>query len=230
LLQSPKDIDVLPADNLAPIDEAQVNLELLPVQVSVTIRGVMPDACTRVDRFNQRVSADTIYLRVYVYRPTDRLCAQVLTPYEETLPLDLSELTAGEYVLDVNGITQTLTLEPDMLGATQRDPGDSDEPKDGVITGRAAVDSIEVVEVGEVSATIVVRGNLPDGCTRLADHVQAVQGHIIRVELYTERPADQFCTEALVPFDQEILIDLQGLEKGDYLIDVNGVKAELVIS
>lgn len=231
LLYSPKDTDMPSADNLAPVDEVQVNLiESLPVQASVTIRGVMPDACTKVDHFHQRVSADTIYLWVYVSCPADRMCAQVLTPYEETLPLDLSELTAGEYVLDVNGITQTLTLEPDMLSVPQRDPGDPDEPKDGVITGRAAVDSIEVVDVGEVSATIVVRGNLADGCTRLADHVQAVQGHIIRVELYTERPADQFCTEALVPFDQEIVIDLRGLEKGEYLIDVNGVKAELVVS
>jgi hypothetical protein len=229
-LHSPKEIDTPSADNLAPIDEVQVNLmESLPVQASVTIRGVMPDACTKVDHFSQRVSDDTIYQQVYVSRPADRMCAQVLTPYEETLPLDLSELTAGEYVLDVNGMTQTLTLEPDMLGAPHRDPRDPDEQKDEVVTGRAAVDSVEVVEIGEVSATIVVRGNLADGCTRIADHVQAVQGHIIRVELYTERPADQFCTQALVPFDQEIVIDLRGLEEGEYLLDVNGVKAELVI-
>ncbi len=229
-LLEPKDVDMLPTDNLAPVDEVQVNLmESLPVQASVTIRGVMPDACTKVDHFSRRVSADTIYMRVYVSRPADRMCAQVLTPYEETLPLALVELTPGEYVLDVNGITQTLALDAGMLGMPPGDPRDPDAPREELVTGRAAVDSVDIVEVGEISATIVVRGNLPDGCTRLADHVQAVQGRIIRVELYTERPADQFCTEALVPFDQEIMLDLRGLEEGQYVVEVNGVKAELVI-
>jgi hypothetical protein len=226
-LSAPReDIDMLPTGNLAPVDEIQVNLlESLPGQASVTIRGTMPDACTKVNSFSQQVSENTIYLRVYAERPADRMCAQVLTPYQETLLLNLSKVTPGEYMLDVNGITQTLTLEPDMLGV----PREPREPTDEVVTGRAAVDSVEVVEVGEASATIVVRGNLPDGCTEIADHVQAVQGHIIRIELYTERPADQFCTEALVPFDEEIMLDLRGLEKGQYVVDVNGVRAELVI-
>ncbi len=178
--------------------------------------------------FAQRTSDGTIYLVVYATRPEGRLCAEVLTPYETTIPLELHEVGAGDWTVDVNGITKTLSL-PSALLVTPPPANSPAGPTREVISGKAAVDSLEIGETSAVSATLIVRGTLPDGCTQIADHVQAVQGNTLRIELYTARPADQICTQALVPFEERIALDLAGLERGRYTVEVNGVRTALVI-
>ncbi len=73
----------------------------------------------------------------------------------------------------------------------------------------------------------VVRGNLPDGCTEVSHSTQAVEGDQIRITLFTRRPADLMCTQALVPFEESIPVDTSGLADGRYTVEVNGVRAPL---
>ncbi|MBC7236210.1 MAG: hypothetical protein H5T69_10225 [Chloroflexi bacterium] len=214
----------------APVESVQAHvMESFPTRVSLTIRGNMPDSCTQVGHFSQRLSGNTIYLTVYAARSPDRPCVQTPTPYESTLPLDLSGLSIGDYVVNVNGVTTTLSVGPDMVVTPIPGAPLSQSPEGEVISGRAAVESVTLLGQTPLTATLTVRGNLPDGCTRIADEVQAVQGHTIHVELFTERPTDKACTQALVPFETTVTIELQGLDAGAYIVDVNGVKADLSV-
>ena len=94
-------------------------LESFPVQVHALIKGEHPDACTffygdgEPGGVEQRREGNTIYVEISTYRPLDMACAQVITPFEHTVPLDVAGLPAGTYTVNVNGVTETFTLDVD---------------------------------------------------------------------------------------------------------------------
>jgi inhibitor of cysteine peptidase len=96
-----------------------------------------------------------------------------------------------------------------------------------VTIGQANVESVEVqmLETFPVQINLLVKGNLPDGCTEL-DQINVVfeeASNTFDVDITTQRPADAMCTEALVPFEETIPLDVQGLPAGTYTVDVNGI-------
>lgn len=91
----------------------------------------------------------------------------------------------------------------------------------------ARVQQVEVVvmESVPVQANAVVRGYLPDGCSKVADIGQARDGSLFRVSIMTTRPADVMCTAVIRDFERSIPLDVAGLPAGGYMVDVNGVRA-----
>ncbi|MEZ5333825.1 MAG: hypothetical protein R2741_00555 [Methanolobus sp.] len=96
------------------------------------------------------------------------------------------------------------------------------------IYGTASVSDIQVLilESFPVQVHVAVTGNYPDGCTEV--HKENIefdgQTNTFTVELTTRRPADAMCTQALVPFEHSVALDVYGLEKGVYYVDVNGAR------
>ena len=90
-------------------------MESFPVQVAVMAYGTLRDACTEIDEVRQRFDADTdtFAVEIRTVRDPDQLCVQVLTPFEERITLDVYGLPAGTYTVDVNGVTDTYTLDVD---------------------------------------------------------------------------------------------------------------------
>ncbi|MCA9352043.1 hypothetical protein KC866_01485 [Patescibacteria group bacterium] len=86
----------------------------------------------------------------------------------------------------------------------------------------APIDSV-VIETSEgfpVQQTVVVSGNLPDGCTYLNDPVQLRDGNVFYITLDTRREGDT-CTEALVPYETRIDLQVNNLPRGVYVVNVN---------
>ncbi|MEA1864193.1 MAG: hypothetical protein U9N46_03180 [Euryarchaeota archaeon] len=86
-------------------------LESFPVQVNVVARGEYPDSCTEVDEITTRREGDTFFVTITAFRPADAMCAQVITPFEEVIALDVVGLKAGVYTVEVNGIRDTFELQ-----------------------------------------------------------------------------------------------------------------------
>ncbi len=78
--------------------------------ISITIMGDLPDSCTEIGEISQSVEDDAILVVVETTRPADAMCATVMTAFEETYTLDTSDIEAGDYTLDVNGVTEALTI------------------------------------------------------------------------------------------------------------------------
>ena len=97
---------------------------------------------------------------------------------------------------------------------------------DKFIYGNATVESIEimVLESFPVQIRVNASGYLPDGCTKVDGIVRGKEGNTFLVNIRTVRPANAFCTEAIVPFQEVISLDVYGLKAGIYNVDVNGVK------
>jgi inhibitor of cysteine peptidase len=100
-----------------------------------------------------------------------------------------------------------------------------------VVVGEAVVDEVSValMESFPVQAQATFSGNLPDGCTVIGDIDQTLEGNTLRVRVATERPVDEMCTQALVPYEETMMLDILGLPAGEYLVDINGATANFTL-
>lgn len=84
-----------------------------PPQYTAVVSGYLPDACTEIDRTEQKVDRSTIEVAIYTTRPEDLMCAAMIMDFEEEVILDVEGLSAGSYDLDVNGVVTTVSLTED---------------------------------------------------------------------------------------------------------------------
>ncbi|WP_159429237.1 protease inhibitor I42 family protein [Methanohalophilus halophilus] len=126
---------------------------------------------------------------------------------------------------NVTGEEETFSLTLEVEGESVV-PADEDDT--GYIYGTADVDNIEIMKMESFPVQVSVRatGNLKDGCTVIdeANITTAKKGNNFNVHIPTKRPKDAMCTQALVPFEINVPLDVYGLEKGNYTVDVNGVQ------
>ena len=85
------------------------------MQIHVLAKGQLPDSCTTIDQITEEQDGDTFRVTITTARPEGAVCAQVLTPFEENIPLDVYGLAAGTYTVEVNGVTSTFTLDMDNV-------------------------------------------------------------------------------------------------------------------
>lgn len=80
---------------------------------------------------------------------------------------------------------------------------------------------IETLESFPVQKVLVLKGDLADSCTYLNDAVQMRDGNIFYITLDTKKE-DGLCTQALVPFEKRISLNVNGLPGGAYIVNING--------
>jgi len=109
-------------------------------------------------------------------------------------------------------------------------PGENNEEE--FMIGVASVDNVQVLimESFPVQVSVEATGYLPDGCTNIGNVTTTKDGNTFYVEIGTIRPRDALCTQALVPFTRSVPLDVYGLEKGVYNVDVNGKTASFELS
>ncbi len=104
------------AVSLASVNDIEILLlESFPVQIHAVARGEHPDSCTKVDEVAARREGDTFFVTITTSRPADAMCAQVMTPFEEVVALDVVGLKAGVYTVDINGVGDTFELQMDNI-------------------------------------------------------------------------------------------------------------------
>jgi inhibitor of cysteine peptidase len=82
-----------------------------PLEVTALVRGQLPDACSFIEGYELEFKEQTFKITMTGVRRPDARCAQMLTPFEQEVPLDVSGLPTGEYTVDVNGMTTQFDLE-----------------------------------------------------------------------------------------------------------------------
>ena len=91
---------------------------------------------------------------------------------------------------------------------------------DGVTWGS----SIQVEE-REDEYYVIVEGNYPDSCSTVCGSEQMVDGNEININLYSSRPEDMVCSQMLTPFLEEVPLDTEGLDPGEYTLTLNETHA-----
>ena len=127
-----------------------------------------------------------------------------------------------------------------LLQPIQNKPGNSTEPiieeptrvlldgdyipgHQGEFTGL----DVFILESFPVQVQAQVSGYLPNGCVELVDVSSEQEGNKFFLTLNTRRPAgDVMCTEALVPFEAVVALDVYGLPAGSYTVVAGEQQAE----
>lgn len=92
-----------------------VILESFPVQVNVVVYGEFPDSCTEVGKITVTREGSIFFVKMNTRRPADAVCAQVITPFERVIPLDVVGLKKGIYTVNVNSVRGTFELQTDNV-------------------------------------------------------------------------------------------------------------------
>ena len=97
-----------------------------------------------------------------------------------------------------------------------------------VIAEMIHIDSVDslTLESWPLQVNAVVKGDLPDGCTFIHQVESQRDGAVFNIRIFTIREKEAFCTEALVPFEEVVPLDVYGLPAGTYTIEVYGLRAE----
>lgn len=103
-----------PSDFTALADVQSVEVKVLAstvIQANAIARGMLPDAgCTVIAGASQSRTGNTFTVTLTVKRDPLALCAQMLTPFEYAIPLDVSSLLPGRYNVNVNGVVTSFEL------------------------------------------------------------------------------------------------------------------------
>ncbi|MEM1057243.1 MAG: hypothetical protein AAGI52_17125 [Bacteroidota bacterium] len=92
----------------AVLDSTSVRLERAattedePIRVEVLLKGILPDACSKLENAQQMRRGRFIDVELTIRQPRGRACAQVVRPFRFYLPLD-GTFGPGAYTLKVNG-------------------------------------------------------------------------------------------------------------------------------
>jgi uncharacterized protein YraI len=102
----------IPVTGVALVQSVEVQvLQSQPFQANAIVRGQLPDAgCTTISSVNQVLNGNTITITLSTTTDPVALCTQVLTPFEQVVALDVSNLQPGQYKVNVNGVEQSFDM------------------------------------------------------------------------------------------------------------------------
>ena len=131
---------------------------------------------------------------------------------------------------DHSGLFQTLVVGTLLIalaagcGPSRADTSRTDDARPGTAT----VEEIDllIMESFPVQVAVVARGYLADGCTEIDQVLTTFDAgrDMFDVEITTARDQDAVCTQALVPFEKRVELDIYGLPAGTYTVEANSVQ------
>lgn len=83
-----------------------------PFAAQAVVRGHLADACTRLSAVEQSREGRRLKIILFIERPPEMMCAQVIKPFERRIDLELHGLAPGNYEVWVNGVRARLEVPP----------------------------------------------------------------------------------------------------------------------
>jgi hypothetical protein len=204
------------------IDDVHVEVGVgSPIPVHVNVSGSLPDTCAQVDYSEIRQDGANFLIQLSAIPGSGEDCTKDTLPVRISIPLNIIDLPAGDYSVDVNGSYADFKLENGSSTASLRT---ADMP---VVKDDIQVDSVNV-EVGAgspIPVKAIVSGNLPLACAQLGEIRVHRQDTSFFVQLVAYLPAQTDCAEDSIPFRLEIPLNIVNLPAGPYNVNINGATA-----
>jgi hypothetical protein len=89
--------------------------DTFPIEIDIVARGHLPNDCTIIDQISQERQGSTFFISIDNIEYAGIDCPESRRPFEESVALDLIDLPAGIYVVDVNGLQGTFKLQRDNI-------------------------------------------------------------------------------------------------------------------
>lgn len=208
--------------NEVQIDDVQVEVGVgSPIPVHVTVSGNLPDTCAQVEYSEIQQDGSNFIIQISTTQRNGKDCIHDSLPFRMSIPLNMVNQLAGDYLAEVNGIRASFSFESGSSAASLQTTDMSITKND------IQVDSVDVeVGVGSpIPVKAVVSGNLPTACAQLGEVRLHRDGTAFFVGLVAYVPVETDCIEDSIPFRLEIPLNIVNLPEGPYVVNVNGATA-----
>jgi inhibitor of cysteine peptidase len=190
-------------------------LESFPLQAQAIVSGTLPDGCSELYEISVEQNGLRFNLTLTTRHLTgDVACTEALVPFEETVDLDIHGLEAGTYTVIAQDKQATFTLDVNNVIS-----GEGEDTKYSY-GSQATVETmnINIMESFPVQVSVDLSGYLPDGCTTIYEISAQREEQTFTIDIVTRKPVDVACTMAIVPFEETISLDVEGLPAGEYTV------------
>ena len=207
---------------LVQVDQVQAEVGVgSPIPVQLTVTGNLPDTCAQIELVQQKQEGSNFEINISTIPSDAAGCVQDTLPFRITFPLNITNLPAGSYTVQVNGLGADFQLETGNTTSSQP-AADTVIRKDDI-----QVDSVNVeIGVGSpIPVHAVVALSLPNSCAQLGEIRLHRDGTTFYVRLIADITERADCREDSIPFRLEIPLNIVNLPEGPYEVNVNGVTA-----
>lgn len=172
------------------------------------ITGTLKDSCTEVLQVEtlRDTNTATFDITVIAQRDKNAECERGVKTFTRDVPLDTKGLERGDYIV--------IASEQVKIFSFGR----------SIVEGVYYAESIDLLmlESFPLQMRAIVKGSLADGCTRI-ESVRSRFSAIAKeftIEINAIKDANVLCTQALVPFEESVALDIYGLKAGEYAVKV----------
>jgi hypothetical protein len=227
--QPTPEVETLPATSLPvtgyqPVQIDQIQAEVgvgSPIPVQVTVTGNLPDTCAQIELVQQKQEGSHFEITMSTIPSSAEGCVQDTLPFRMVIPLNITNLPAGAYSVEVNGARADFQI--DTANTTSSQPtADSVIRKDDI-----QVDNVNVeIGVGSpIPVHVIVALSLPNSCAQLGEIRLHREDKIFYARLIADITERADCRVDSIPFRLEIPLNIVNLPEGPYEVNVNGVTA-----
>ena len=189
-----------------------------PIPVHVLVSGSLPDTCAQIEHVQTQQDGSTFRISASTVPSSAPGCIQDILPFTASIPLNVVNIPAGTYSVEVNGTQTTFQLDTANTSselATARTPITKDDIQ---------VDDVNVeIGVGSpIPVHAIISGNLPNTCAQLGEIRAHRDGNTFFVRLIASTPAVSNCKADGLPFRLDFPLNIVNLPEGPYEVNVNG--------
>jgi len=191
-------------------------LESFPVQAQAKVTGYLPDGCTELYDVSVEHQDMNFILTLTTRRLSgDIACTEALVPFEEVVRLDIEGIEAGTYTVIAQNQEAIFELAVDNALLEQDKDMKFEYGSDAVLESMI----LNIMESFPIQISATLSGYLPNGCIKI-DQINILQeGEIFSIRIITKRPTgDVSCTMAIVPFEETVALEVEGLPAGEYTV------------
>jgi hypothetical protein len=214
----------LPAIGYEPVQVNQVQVEIgvgSPIPVQVMVSGNLPDTCAQIELLQQKQFGSNFEITLSTVPSNAEECIQDSLPFQMMIPLNITNLPAGSYSVEVSGVPASFQLETGNTTSSQP-TAELGITKDDIEVPNVAVE----VGVGSpIPVRAIVDVNLPNSCAQLGEMRLHREGTTFYVRLIADVTGRPDCRVDSIPFRLEIPLNIVNLPEGPYEINVNGATA-----
>lgn len=131
------------------------------VQVNAVVRGNLTESCATLGESQMQYDSNTFQITIYALSPADRGCAQVTNPFETTIALPATDLSAGSYTVIANGVSAVFTLPVENATPNSNPTAASTSISTATPANATCMDSAKFVADVTIPDNTVVASNTP---------------------------------------------------------------------
>jgi hypothetical protein len=205
------------------VDDVQAEVGVgSPIPVQVIVSGNLPDSCAQIEFMRQKQEGSHFSFVLSTIPSTAEGCVQDTLPFRILIPLNIVNLPAGSYTVDVNGSPASFEISTGNT-STSLPVADTEITRDDIEVPGV---NVEIGVGSPIPVHAIVGVNQKNTCAQVGEMRLHRDNNTFYVQLIADIARREDCQQdppsGSIPFRMEIPLNMVNLPEGSYEVIVNG--------